>query len=158
MLLAMGINSRFRQFNDYFKYVLRHDDLMTCRTWEFMRFHYNKLVDLIRFVDNKITVLIFLSIFHNVFVLGVKVFDGIKSTRINALDHIYFWFFVATMMSRIGGVLMTCAQLNSAAMKPLELISKVPSKYWTLDVRLFSIFILSLSIFLFSVKNSLRHH
>lgn len=161
MLLAIGINSRLGQFNDYFKYVLRHDDLMTHRTWKFMRFHYNKLIDLIRFIDNHITFLLFLSISHNVFVLGVKVFEGIKSTRINALDQIYFWFFVSTMITRIGGVLMTCAQLNTEALKPLDMIAKVPSKFFTLDVRKFIIFscILNLmKLLYFLVKNSLRNH
>lgn len=99
-----------------------------------MRVHYNKLLDLIRYIDTRITFLIFMSISHNVFVLGVKVFDGIKSTRLNTMDQVYFWFFVATMVTRIGGVLLTCAQLNRAALTPLELITKVPSKYWTLDV------------------------
>lgn len=137
MILATGISTRFQQFNDYFKFILKHENLMTKETWKFMRVHYNKLIDLIRYIDNRINFLIFMSIGHNIFVLGVKVFDGIKSTRLNALDHIYFWFFAATMVTRIGGVLWTCAQLNNAAIKPIEMIVKVPSKYWTLDVSAF---------------------
>lgn len=99
-----------------------------------MRFHYNRLLDLVQYVDNRISCLTFLCVSHNVFILGVKVFDGIKSSRLNAMSDVYFWFFMMTMITRIGGVLMTCAELNKSAIKPLELIVRVPSKYWTLDV------------------------
>jgi hypothetical protein len=135
MLLATGICTRFNQFNGYFYKIIKSDHLMTQQTWKFMRIQYNMLIDLIRFIDSWITFFVFLCITHNVFVLGVKVFDGIKSTRLNTMDQVYFWFFVSTMISRIGGVLFICAQLNNASMKPLELIAKVPSKKWTLDVR-----------------------
>jgi hypothetical protein len=134
MLLATGISTRFNQFNDYFIHILGHENLMTRHTWKFMRFHYNRLLDLVCYVDNRISFLTFLCLSHNVFILGVKVFDGIKSKRLNAMGDVYFWFFMMTMVTRIVGVLMACAQLNKSAIKPLELIPKVPSKYWTLDV------------------------
>lgn len=137
MLLAIGISTRFNQFNDYFLHILEHENLMTPHTWKFMRIHYNRLLDLIRFIDHRITFLNFMCISHNVFVLAVKVFDGIKSTRLTTMDHVYFWFFVMTMVTRIGGVLFISSQINVAAMKPLELMTRIKSKYWTLDVRKF---------------------
>lgn len=131
MLLGTGISTRFDQFNNHFIHILDNQNLMTQHTWKFMRFHYNRLLDLVRFIDNHISFLIFMCFTHNVFVLGVKVFDGIKSSRLNTMNDIYFWFFGATMVTRIGGLLMICAQINKNA---LELIVKVPSKYWTIDV------------------------
>lgn len=42
---------------------------------------------------------------------------------------------------RIRGVLMTCAQLNKNAIKPLEMIKRVQSRCWTLYVSLKKLFL-----------------
>lgn len=57
------ISLQTRRFND------------TRRKWKSMRIQYNKFLDLIRYSANRITFIIF---------------DGIKSSRITALDHIIF--------------------------------------------------------------------
>jgi Trehalose receptor len=78
MLLAIGISFRFKQFNDYFQHVLKNENLMTKSTWRDMRVHYFQLVDLVYFIDARISTLILLSLGHNMLVLVLKIFNAFK--------------------------------------------------------------------------------
>jgi hypothetical protein len=76
--MAMGINFRFNQFNDYFYHVLRNENLMTKATWRDLRVHYFQLIDLVYFIDHHVSLLILFSLGHNMLVLLVKIFSALK--------------------------------------------------------------------------------
>jgi Trehalose receptor len=78
MLLAMGISFRFKQFNDYFQHVLRNENLMTQSTWRDMRIHYFQLIELLYFIDSQVSMMILLSLGHNMLVLIIKIFNAFK--------------------------------------------------------------------------------
>lgn len=78
VLLAIGISFRFNQFNDYFRLVIDNEHLMTATTFRDLRVHYFQLIDLVRFVDSKVSGLIMISLGHNMLVLIVKIFSAFK--------------------------------------------------------------------------------
>lgn len=78
VLLAIGINFRFNQFNDYFRIVLDNEHLMTPSTWRELRVHYFQLVDLVYFIDSHVSGLILISMGHNMIILIVKIFNAFK--------------------------------------------------------------------------------
>jgi hypothetical protein len=88
-LLAMGISFRFKQFNDYFKHVLKNENLMTHTTWRDLRIHYFQLVDLVYFIDSKVSTLILLSMGHNMLVLVVKIFSAFKLENLKEFVKIF---------------------------------------------------------------------
>jgi hypothetical protein len=78
VMMAMGINFRFNQFNDFFQHVLKNESLMTKATWRNMRIHYFNLVDLVYFIDSHVSLLILLSLGHNMMILMLKIFNAFK--------------------------------------------------------------------------------
>lgn len=78
ILLAIGINFRFNQFNDYFRFVLKNESLMTQSTWRDLRVHYFQLIDLVYFIDSHVSGLILISMGHSMLILIVKIFNAFK--------------------------------------------------------------------------------
>jgi Trehalose receptor len=78
VVLAVGISFRFNQLNDYFRLVIGNDHLMTAATFRDLRIHYFQLIDLVRYVDSKVSGLIIISMGHNMLVLIVKIFNAFK--------------------------------------------------------------------------------
>lgn len=78
ILLSLGISFRFKQFNDYFRFVLNNEHLMTQSTWRELRIHYFQLVDLVYFVDSHVSGLILISLGHNMLIIIVKIFNAFK--------------------------------------------------------------------------------
>jgi hypothetical protein len=78
VILAMGINFRFNQFNDYFRLILRNENLMTKATWSSLRVHYFQLVELVYFIDSHVSLLILFSLGHNMLILVFKIFNAFK--------------------------------------------------------------------------------
>lgn len=74
----MGITFRFQQLNDYFSHVLKNDDLMTQATWRDLRVHYFQLIDLVKFIDSHVSLLILVSMGHNMLTLLIKIFSAFK--------------------------------------------------------------------------------
>lgn len=60
-----------------------------------------------------------------------------RPNRFSALNHFNFWFFFIQLVTRLMGVLFTCANMNIYAKKPLDLLKSVPAKHWSLDVSVF---------------------
>lgn len=78
ILLAIGVNFRFNQINDYFRHILKNENLMTQATFRELRINYFQLIDLVYFVDSKVSMLILLSLGHNMLVLMVNIFNAFK--------------------------------------------------------------------------------
>lgn len=77
-LIAIGITFRFNQFNCYFRKVLQDESLMTAATFRDMRIDYFQLIDLLHFIDSKVSGLILISSGHNFIVLIFKIFSAFK--------------------------------------------------------------------------------
>lgn len=77
-LIAIGITFRFNQFNNYFVTVLNDESLMTEATWRNLRIHYFQLIDLLHFIDSKVSGLILISSGHNMIVIIFKIFSAFK--------------------------------------------------------------------------------
>lgn len=77
-LLAIGIDFRFSQFNDHFKFILQNENLMTPATFRELRMHYFKLVDLVYYVDSHVSSLIFISMGHNMLIVMLQIFNALK--------------------------------------------------------------------------------
>ena len=78
LILSIGIKFRFDQFNRYFETVSKDERLMTSETFRNLRAHYYQLIDLVYFIDSKISFLILLSLAHNMVVLIIKIFSALK--------------------------------------------------------------------------------
>jgi len=78
LILSIGIKFRFGQFNRYFETVSKDERLMTSETFRNLRVHYYQLIDLVYFIDSKISFLILLSLAHNMVVLIIKIFSALK--------------------------------------------------------------------------------
>jgi len=57
-----------------------------------------------------------------------------RPTRIDFLDTIYFWFFLAFLIVRTFLVLYLPAMINEAAYRPLIYIRQIPHDQWNSDV------------------------
>jgi hypothetical protein len=77
-MLAMGIKFRFSQFNQYFSHVSDDMESMTPDTFRSLRVDYYKLIELVHFVDSRVSTLIMMSLGHNMLVLIVKIFSALK--------------------------------------------------------------------------------
>lgn len=79
VILAIGINFRFNQYNGYFRYVLQNESLMAIKsTWRDLRVHYFQLIDLVRFMDYHVSTLIAISLSHNMLIIILKIFNAFK--------------------------------------------------------------------------------
>jgi gustatory receptor len=76
IILSIGLSTRFNQVNERLKRT-RHDD-MNHKFWNDIRVDYCNLVDLLRYVDGKVAMLVLLSLLHNLFLLCTKIFEAIK--------------------------------------------------------------------------------
>jgi hypothetical protein len=57
-----------------------------------------------------------------------------RPTRIDIFDTIYFWFFMAYLITRTFLVLYLPSMINEAAYIPLRYIRQVPHEKWNSDV------------------------
>jgi len=135
ILMAIGITTRFNQFYNRFQSILKSKELMTHEDiWTDLRLHYFKLIELVQFVDSQISMLLLVSMSHNMFVMLLKIFNALKPDRLNVLGDIYFWVYLVYLLTRSFGALFFIAGMNEAAKKPLQCIRSVPSEYWNINV------------------------
>lgn len=85
-----------------------------------------------------------------------KNFSFFRPNRINALSHVYFWFYIVFLLFRTMTVLFASAGLNEACKKPLHYIRNVPSRHWSLDVSIYDFFVLLCTDFFFSCHQQLK--
>jgi gustatory receptor len=74
--LSLGISARFDQLNDRLRQTPKHQ--MDRKFWLDIRLHYTNLVCLLEFIDEKISLLVLLSMSHNLFLVCTKIFEAVK--------------------------------------------------------------------------------
>lgn len=77
MLLAVGITTRFNQYNRLFRKTIKSKQKQV-GIWKDLRVHYIQLIELTRFIDSNISGLVFISTGHNMLTLILKLFSAIK--------------------------------------------------------------------------------
>ncbi|KAG5682212.1 hypothetical protein PVAND_011578 [Polypedilum vanderplanki] len=133
ILFATGITTRLNQFNDLLEYMMKQKEYYH---WRKMRHDYVKIVNLIRFTDSHIHILSFICIGHNSLQFAFRVFKAFKPNRFNLLSHIHFYFVLIILAIQLIATLFTCANMNRSALKPLETLRNIPSKYWSIDFKI----------------------
>jgi hypothetical protein len=137
ILLATGITTRLNQFNDLLEKLIneQQNHVEAATMWRKMRSHYIRIINLMRRADSHIHLLSFICIGHNSLMFAFRVFKAFKPNRFNVLSHVHFYFVLIILIIQLVATLFTCANMNRSALKPLELLRNVPSKYWSNDVR-----------------------
>ncbi|KAG5679798.1 hypothetical protein PVAND_009336 [Polypedilum vanderplanki] len=135
IVLAIGIKFRFNQFNQYFRVVSDDVNLMSEDIFRTLRVDYYKLIELVHFIDSKVATLILMSLGHNMLVLIIKIFSALVPNRYHYLDDIYFWFYLIFLITRIFATLIACASIHDTARHTVFYIRKIPSDFWTIDLK-----------------------
>ena len=78
MLLSMGITTRFQQFEQLFNSIAENSTNAKKSTWRILRVHYTQLLELTRFIDANISLLVLISTGHNMLTLILKIFYAFK--------------------------------------------------------------------------------
>lgn len=77
--LAYGIHYRFDQFQQFLvKTVMKNENFMTQEMWRKLRVDFIQLIELVYFVDSWISILTFVSLGHNMFIIVLKVYNALK--------------------------------------------------------------------------------
>lgn len=172
IILSLGISTRFEQLNERLRQTPNHQ--MDRKFWLETRLHYTNLVCLLEFVDEKISLLVLLSMSHNLFLVCTKISEAVKwdfnflslaipavfvwklehflslffryANRPFLINNIYFYFYLFFLIFRTLFLLYSCSSIHSSANFPLLVIRN--SQYWSVNVSLTSGFICCLLIFL----------
>lgn len=76
IIISLGLSSRFNQLNRRLRNTKAH--VMDHKFWLDIRIHYTNLVELLRYIDRKIGVLMIVAMSHNLFLICTKVFEAIR--------------------------------------------------------------------------------
>ena len=76
IIVSLGISTRFDQLNERLRETPNHQK--DNKFWLEIRLHYTNLVSLLDFIDEKISLLVLLSMSHNLFLVCTKIFEAVK--------------------------------------------------------------------------------
>lgn len=76
LVVSLGISHRFHQFNSLLESIT--DQYFEQKFWKSLRMDYVKLCDLVQYMDSHLSVLILVSTSHNLYVLIIVIFNGLK--------------------------------------------------------------------------------
>jgi gustatory receptor len=76
IILSLGLSTRFNQLNERLQHTSKYQ--MDRKFWLEIRLHFTGLVDLLEFVDQRIALLVILSMSHNLFLVCTKIFEAVK--------------------------------------------------------------------------------
>lgn len=76
IILSLGLSTRFNQLNDRLRQTPKHQ--MSRNFWLEIRLHFTNLVYLLEFIDEKISLLVLLSLSHNLFLVCTKISEAVK--------------------------------------------------------------------------------
>jgi gustatory receptor len=76
IILSLGLSTRFNQLNDRLRRTSKHQ--MGGKFWLETRLHYTGLVELTEFIDERISLLMILSMSHNLLLICTKVFEAVR--------------------------------------------------------------------------------
>lgn len=76
IIISLGLTTRFNQLNDRLRLTpMQQKDR---KFWLEIRLHFTRLIDLLEFIDNEISLLILFSMSHNLFLVCTKIFEAVK--------------------------------------------------------------------------------
>lgn len=76
IMLSLGLSTRFDQLNERLRQTPSY--LKDRKFWLEIRLHFTGLVELVEFIDKRISLLILLSMSHNLFLVCTKIFEAVK--------------------------------------------------------------------------------
>lgn len=76
IILSLGISTRFNQLNDRLRHAPKYH--MDRKFWLEVRLHYTSIVELVEYVDERISLLVVFSMSHNLFLICTKIFEAVK--------------------------------------------------------------------------------
>lgn len=76
IIISLGLSTRFNQLNERLRRARKFE--MDHKFWLSIRLHYTNLVELLTFIDEKISLLVILSMSHNLFLVCTKIFEAVK--------------------------------------------------------------------------------
>ncbi|KAG5679770.1 hypothetical protein PVAND_009310 [Polypedilum vanderplanki] len=134
IIISVGLSSRFNQLNRRLNCTLVNE--RNQKFWNEIRIHFCQLVDLMRYIDNKIGILVLISMSHNLFLICTKVFEAIRSTnRQFLIQSIYFYFYLFFLFFRTFTLLYSCSNVHQEALNPLIAIRQTPTRYWDISLK-----------------------
>jgi len=74
--ISFCLSARFNQLNERLRRTPLHS--MDRKFWLEVRVHYTNLVDLLQYIDERISLLVLLSMSHNLFLICTKFFEAAK--------------------------------------------------------------------------------
>ncbi|CAO1403349.1 unnamed protein product [Diamesa serratosioi] len=133
IIISIGLSHRFDQYNKLLERITNQH--FEKAFWETLRMDYVKLCELVQFIDTHTSSLILLSTSHNVFIILLKIFNGLKHTRLNTFSDVYFWFYCSFLTIRTCSMFFIAGSIYELSRKPLRYIRKLPEKTWCVDLK-----------------------
>jgi gustatory receptor len=133
IVISIALTTRFNQLNRRLRhtYASERDQ----EFWNEFRTHFCNLVDLLRFIDGKIALLVLLTMIQNLFLICTKVFEAIRSTKRSfVIQSVYFYFYLFFLLFRTSALLYFCSSVHQEALHPLVTIRRTPTKHWNIGV------------------------
>lgn len=82
-IISITLSIRFKQLNDRLRQTSKHQ--RNEKFWLEIRLHFTGLVDLVEFIDSRLSFLIMLSMSHNLFLICTKIFEAIRCVSVKNL-------------------------------------------------------------------------
>ncbi|XP_055373594.1 gustatory receptor for sugar taste 64a-like [Condylostylus longicornis] len=131
MMISMGITARFQQFNHRLEKMVK--EIIPIYLWNDVRKDYNQLVELLEYLDEKISWIVLLSFMNNLYFICIQVLNIFTKLKF-IINYIYFWFSLSYLICRTLFIFMCAASINDQAVLPLKLLRNVPSESWNTEV------------------------
>ena len=74
--VSLGLSHRFNQFNRLLESIT--DQYFDHKFWESLRMDYVKLCELVQYMDTHLSTLILVTSSHNLYILIVTLFNGLR--------------------------------------------------------------------------------
>ncbi|XP_055909611.1 LOW QUALITY PROTEIN: uncharacterized protein LOC129944290 [Eupeodes corollae] len=134
LIVSLGLITQFRHFNiqfDKYKGMCLPDDF-----WGKQRTYYNKLVNLIDYVNKDLAGIILISYTNNLFYICLQLFHSVTPSH-SLIRSIYFWYSLIYLIGRMVVVSMTAALINDEAKKPIAVLQLVPATVYRSESKRF---------------------
>ncbi|XP_063705920.1 gustatory receptor for sugar taste 64a-like [Culicoides brevitarsis] len=135
IVISLGISERFRQFNDYLNemYKSGSPQIGTQQFWKTARFHFGLICEILENVDRTISVVVIISCLSNLYHICLQVLN-VATKLPYTINYVYYWASLTFLILRTAAVFLFAAEVNEQAVKPLELLRRLPNSMWNVDV------------------------
>lgn len=135
IIVSIGLSHTFRRINNH---LMTHKrEKMTEQFWGEQRQNYRNICDLVRFVDDAISIITMLSISNNLFFICVSILNSLN-THPTLVHTVYFWFGLAFLIGRTLAVSMCTAAVNDESQRPFEVLRAIPRDGWCVEAKRFA--------------------